>query len=116
LSFHPQAMPASQYFEAIRLQDEEKAWKFHDAIYENQRKLQNGESFLKSLAKDLKVDMKKLEKDVKSEAVQKRINEDMEEAAKFGFQGTPGFLLNGIPVKGAYPTSHFDNLIEELKK
>lgn len=116
LSFHPQAMPASQYYEAIRLQDPKKAWEFHDRIYQDQRKLQNGESFLKSIAKDLKVDMTRLAKDIKSEAVQKRIDQDMAEAAKFGFQGTPGFLLNGIPVKGAYPTSHFDGLIEELKK
>lgn len=116
LSFHPQAMPASQYYEAIRLQSPEKAWQFHDAIYQNQRKLQNGESFLKAEAKKLGVDMNKLAKDVKSEAVQSRIDADMAEAAKFGFQGTPGFLLNGIPVKGAYPTSHFDGLIEELKK
>jgi protein-disulfide isomerase len=116
LSFHPQAMVASQYYEAIRLQSPEKAWQFHDAIYKDQRKLQNGEAFMKSLAKDLKVDMNKLAKDVKSEAVQKRIDADMEEAAKFGFQGTPGFILNGIPVKGAYPAAHFDSLIEELKK
>lgn len=116
LSFHPQAMPASQYYEAIRLQDPKKAWEFHDRIYKDQRKLQNGEAFLKSIAKDLKVDMKKLEKDVKSEAVQKRIDADMAEAAKFGFQGTPGFLLNGVPVKGAYPTSHFEGLVDELVK
>jgi protein-disulfide isomerase len=116
LSFHPQAMPASQYYEAIRLQSPEKAWAFHDAIYKNQRALQNGEKFLKEEAKKLKVDMTKLAADVKSEAVQKRIDADMAEAAKFGFQGTPGFLLNGIPVKGAYPTQHFDDLISELKK
>ncbi len=116
LSFHPQAMPASQYYEAIRLQSPEKAWKFHDAIYLNQRALQNGEKFLQAEAKKLGVDMKRLAKDVKSEAVQARIDADMAEAGKFGFQGTPGFLLNGIPVKGAYPTSHFDGLIEELKK
>jgi protein-disulfide isomerase len=116
LSFHPQAMPAAQYYEAIRLQSPEKAWQFHDEIYKNQRKLQNGEAFLKEIAKKLKVDMAKLAKDAKSESVQKRIDADMAEAAKYGFQGTPGFLLNGIPVKGAYPTSHFDGLIEELKK
>jgi protein-disulfide isomerase len=116
LSFHPHAMPASQYFEAIKNQSAEKAWQFHDRIYKDQRKLQNGEAFLKSLAKELGVDMKRLEKDVKSEEVMKRIEHDMEQAAKFGFQGTPGFLLNGVPVKGAYPTSHFVNLIEELKK
>ena len=116
LSFHPQAMPAAQYYEAIRLQSPEKAWQFHDAIYKNQRALQNGEKFLKEEAKKLKVDMDKLAKDVKSEAVQKRIDQDMAEAAKFGFQGTPGFLLNGVPVKGAYPAQHFDDLITELKK
>jgi protein-disulfide isomerase len=116
LSFHPQAMPASQYYEAIRLQSPEKAWEFHDAIYKNQRALQNGEKFLEAEAKKLKVDMAKLKNDIKSEAVQKRIDADMAEAAKFGFQGTPGFILNGIPVKGAYPTSHFEGLIEELKK
>ena len=116
LSFHPQAMPAAQYYEAIRLQSPEKAWAFHDAVYKNQRALQNGEKFLKEEAKKAGADMAKLAKDVKSEAVQKRIDGDMAEAAKFGFQGTPGFLLNGIPVKGAYPTQHFDDLIAELKK
>ncbi len=116
LSFHPQAMIASQYYEALRLQDPEKAFKLHDAIYLNQRSLQNGEKFLQAEAKKTGADMARLAKDVKSEAVMKRIQQDIEEAGKFGFQGTPGFLLNGVPVKGAYPTSHFDDLISKLKE
>jgi protein-disulfide isomerase len=116
LSFHPQAMIASQYYEAIRLQNAEKAFKFHDEIYMNQRQLQGGEKFLQATAKKVGADMGKLAKDVKSEAVMKRIQADIEEAGKFGFQGTPGFLLNGVPVKGAYPTSHFDDLISKLKE
>jgi protein-disulfide isomerase len=115
LSFHPQAMISAQYYEAIRIQSPEKAAQFHDGIYKDQGKLRNGEPFLKKLAQDLKVDMKKLAVDVKSEAVKKRIEADMEEASKFGFQGTPGFLLNGVPVKGAYPTSHFEGIIDQLK-
>jgi protein-disulfide isomerase len=115
LSFHPQAMIASQYFEAVRLQSEAKAADFHDRIYKDQRKLQGGEGFLKAIAKDLKVDMGKLAKDVNSDAVKKRIEADIAEAGKYGFQGTPGFLLNGIPVKGAYPTQHFVDLVEKLK-
>ncbi len=116
LSFHPMAMPAARYFEAIKIQSAEKAWEFHDRVYKDQRKLQNGDGFLKSVAKELKVDMKKLETDLKSEDIEKHIEHDMAQAGKFGFQGTPGFLLNGIPVKGAYPASHFVNLIEELQK
>ena len=116
LSFHPQAMPASQYYEAIRLQSADKAYKFHDEIYKNQQALKNGEKFLKEMAKKVGADMIKLDKDVKSEAVMKRIQQDIEEAGKFGFQGTPGFLLNGIPVKGAYPASHFEDLIKKLQE
>lgn len=115
LSFHQNAMIASQYFEAIRLQDVDKAFKFHDMVFENQRKLKSGEKFLKDLAKKVGADMGKLAKDVNSEAVKKRIDEDMAEAAKFGMQGTPGFIINGVPVKGAYPTSHFDDILKKLK-
>ncbi|MEX0798265.1 MAG: thioredoxin domain-containing protein [Bacteriovoracaceae bacterium] len=116
LSFHPNAMPASQYYEAIRLQNEDKAVKFHDELFENQSKIKQGEKYFKSLAKKLGVDMKKLAKDVNSQKVKDRIEGDLKEAAKFGFQGTPGFLLNGIPVKGAYPTSHFVDLIKKLEE
>lgn len=116
LSFHPNAMPASQYYEAIRLQSEKKAWKFHDNLYENPSKIKLGEKYFKSVAKKLKVNMKKLAKDVKSKKVQDRIDADLAEAKKFGFNGTPGFLLNGIPVKGAYPESHFVKIVDELKK
>lgn len=116
LSFHPQAMISAEYYEAIRLQNPAKAWKFHDKVLENQRQLSTGENFLKKIAKDLGVDMTKLATDLKSKKVEERIKADMEEAQKFGFQGTPGFLLNGIPVKGAYPPDHFDKIIDELKK
>lgn len=116
LSFHKQAMISAQYYEALRLQSHEKAIKFHDGIFKNQGKLKNGEAFLKKLAKEVGADMAKLAKDYKSKAIQKRIDEDMAEAAKFGFQGTPGFLLNGIPLKGAYPITEFDKIIGELKK
>lgn len=116
LSFHPNAEPASRYYEAIRIQSHEKAIKFHDELYDNQRKIQNGEKYFAKVAKDLGVDMNKLKKDVASEEVQKRIDEDKAEAAKFGFQGTPGFTVNGIPVKGAYPFSHFEEIIKELEK
>jgi len=116
LSFHPNAMPASQYYEALRLQKESLAAKFHDELYENQGKLRQGEKFLKSVAKKLGANMGKLAKDIKSDKVNKRIQEDLAEAKKFGFNGTPGFLLNGVPVRGAYPASHFDGIIAELKK
>lgn len=116
LSFHQQAMVASQYYEALRMQNHELAFKFHDEIYKNQKKLRNGEAFLKEIAKKLGANMEKLAKDHKTQAVLDRIQEDQEEAASFGMQGTPGFLINGIPVRGAYPAAHFKDIVKELEK
>lgn len=116
LSFHKSAMLAAQYYEAIRLQDAKKAYKFHDMIFENQRGLKKGEKFLRGLAKKVGANMKKIKKDLNSKFVMERIEQDKKEAAKFGMQGTPGFLLNGIPVKGAYPASHFYGIVDELVK
>jgi protein-disulfide isomerase len=111
-NIHPEAMPSAQWMEAIALQNEEKSWKFHDKLFENQDKL--GDAFYRQVAKELGVDVEKAAKDAKSKAVQDRIDADMAEAKKFGFSGTPGFLINGVPLRGAYPLPHFDKIVERL--
>lgn len=116
LSFHQQAMLAAQYYEAIFLVSPKKAFAFHDEIFANQPKIKMGDKYLKKAAKKIGANMSKLAKMVKSDKVINRIKEDMAEAQKFGMQGTPGFLLNGVPVKGAYPLSHFDQIISKLKE
>lgn len=116
LSFHEQAMISAKYYEAVRMQDEKKAFAFHDEVFKNQRKLKNGVAFLEATAKQVGADMGKLKKDLNSDAVTKRIEADMKEAGSFGMQGTPGFLLNGVPVRGAYPPEYFTTIVEELKK
>ena len=115
LDIHPMAMPAAKYFEAVALQDVKKAEKFHDAVYENQKELREGrEKFLKDTAKKVGANMAQLEKDVNGETVAKKIKADMEEAQKFEFSGTPGYLINGISIKGAYPFPEFKKIIDKL--
>jgi protein-disulfide isomerase len=117
LDFHKLAMPAAKYFEAIALQSTEKAYKFHDELYENRSKLlAEKEGYLKKLAKKVGANMTKLAKDVESEEVKKRIEDDLAEARKFEFSGTPGFLINGISLRGAYPPSEFEKIIEKILK
>ncbi len=116
LSFHEQAMISAQYYEAIRLQDEKKAFNFHDEIFKNQAKLKNGAAFLDATAKKVGADLAKVKKDINSQGVKDRIDADVKEAGSFGMQGTPGFLLNGVPVRGAYPADYFSGLIDELQK
>lgn len=114
LDFHPFAMPAAKYFEAVAKQDPKKAEKFHDEVFSNQKELnQDGEKFLKATVKKVGANLAKAEKDMNSESVQKRISTDMEEAKKFEFSGTPGFLINGVSLRGAYPFPEFKKIIDK---
>jgi protein-disulfide isomerase len=112
LNFHPLAMPAAQWFEALYLQNPEKAWAFHDMLFENQSKL--GEDYFKTVTKDLGLDAAKAAKDAKSEAVAKKIEADMVEAKSFGIEGTPAYLINGVPLRGAYPVEAFEKIIAKF--
>ncbi|OFZ24958.1 MAG: hypothetical protein A2381_12845 [Bdellovibrionales bacterium RIFOXYB1_FULL_37_110] len=113
---HAQAPLAAEYFEAIAVQSVEKAYKFHDELYSNQRSIQKGEDFFKAVVRKLNVDANKLATDLKSERVKKKMENDQMEAQKFEFQGTPGFLLNGIPIYGALPVEYFESIIDRLKQ
>jgi len=109
---HPNARPASRYFEAIGRQSAEKAYAFHNYVFENQPKLKEGESFLKAAAKAVGADQGKINEALKDKSIDERINADMEEARKFGISGTPGFIINGVALKGAYPFENFKQIID----
>ncbi len=107
---------ASKYFLGIAQQSEEKAWKFHDALFADRNKLvTDGEAFLKTTAQDLGVDMKRLAKDVHSKKVSDIMAEDQQDAQKLGVEGTPYFLVNDLVVRGALPPDLFKKAIDMAK-
>lgn len=108
LDFHKMALPAALYFEAIKVQDRAKAFKFYELVFENQRQMSD-ESFLKKVAQAAGADINKIQQDMKSEEVKQIIEEDMAEFQKFGFDGTPVILVNGVALHGAQN-------IEELER
>ncbi len=118
LDFHPLAMPSAKYYEAVARQGSDKAEKFHDAIFTNQADLNSKkEAFLKEAARKVGADMKKLEKDLNDPTLLDTISKDMEEAKKFNITGTPGFIINGVSLRGAYPFEEFKTIIDRhLKK
>ena len=112
---HPMAMPAAKMYEAIALQDNAKALKFKDEVFDQQDKLgSGGEKFLEQVAKDVGANVAKAKKDAEGDAVKKRLSVDADEAAKFGFTGTPGYLVNGISIRGAYPIEEFKAIIDRF--
>ena len=72
-----------------------------------------GEEYMKSLAKKLGANMQDLSKNLSNAKIQSRIEADMEEARKFGISGTPGFIINGVSLKGAYPFPEFKQIIDQ---
>ena len=56
--------------------------------------------------------MERLKKELHSQQVKQKIAKDMAEANGFGFTGTPAFLVNGVPLKGAQPPEEFAQVID----
>jgi protein-disulfide isomerase len=113
LPIHPMAMPAARRFEAIALQDQKKAFAYHDLVFTHQDKLEaQGEKFLDQAAKQAGANIARMKKDMQSKTVLGRIEGDMEEAEKFDITGTPGFVINGVSLKGAYPLGAFKEIID----
>lgn len=106
---------AAEYMEALAMQDKSKAIKFHGELFANQRELRGGgEEYIKKVAKSVGADMAKLQKDRKSDTVKKRLENDIAEAQKFEFNGTPGFMINGAAIHGAYPYDFFKKVIDTV--
>lgn len=117
LNFHPLAMPAAKAYEAIALQSKEKAMKFQDELFANQRNLgSEKEAFIEAAAKKVGADVARMKKDMESDKVTRLVNQDIEEGKAMGVRGTPAFLVNGIFVSGARPASDFNMIIERILK
>lgn len=110
LSFHPQADPAARAAYAAAKQG--KYYEYHDKLFEYQNEL--GEDLYIRIAKELGLNIDKFNRDRNSEEVAQLVKNDAEQASRLGFNGTPGFALNGVKILGAYPQEHFEKVIEAL--
>ncbi len=110
LPFHKDAPGAS--LAALAAGKQGKFWEMHKKLFENQRRLQ--EEHLAEYAKELGLNVDKFKKDMADPALQKQIDADKAEAAKFGARGTPAFFINGRKITGAQPFENFKKLIDEL--
>lgn len=115
LDFHKMAYPAAQYFEAIKIQDKTKAFKFLDYVFQNQRQLTD-EAFLKKAATAVSANMSKLANDLKSDKIGMTIEEDMNEFKNFGFTGTPVVLINGVALQGAQKLEELERVLRLTQK
>lgn len=68
---------------------------------------------LEKLAEKLKLDVKKYQADVASQACKDQIDRQERELARVGTRGTPAFYINGRYLSGAQPFEVFKRVIDE---
>lgn len=94
---HPMAEWAAETAEAAAAQG--KFWPVHDVLFENQRRFGDDAFFAEREAK-LKLDVRRLAREVADRAYTARIEEDMTSGIRSGVNGTPTFFINGVRYDG----------------
>jgi len=111
-SIHPFAYKAATAALAAHAQG--KFWAFHTTLFEHYKTLNDAR--IQEIAKELKLDMEKFNREMKDPSLQKLIARDIEDGRRAGVEGIPKIFVNGkLPREGSL--QGLEDLIEaELKK
>ncbi len=111
LPFHPHAAPAARAARAVMdLAGPSAFFGFVGALFGDQSHLDAED--LERVAAAYGVAPAALEARAQSPEVVARVDADVTLANRLGIDGTPGFLINGIPISGAVPAIEFTGPIE----
>ena len=97
----PGSVEAAQVAVAVRMQDKggKKYLEFHQKLLGGRGQVDKAKAL--AVAKDVGLDMARLDKDMKSEEVSKTIEESMKLAEALGLNGTPSYVIGNDVVIGA---------------
>lgn len=90
-NLHPHAELAAEAAEAAAAQG--KFWAMHDALYENQERLDL--LLIQTLAERLELDMNRFLRELSDHTYRERIKKDFMSGVHSGANGTPTFFING---------------------
>lgn len=92
-----------------------KAWDFEGPKFRDATALTR--DGVVRVARGLRLDMRRFEADLDSDACKAQVAGDLSTMAKVGTRGTPAFYINGRFLSGAQPIERFEVIIdEELQK
>jgi protein-disulfide isomerase len=97
----PGSVEAAQVAVAVRMQDKtgKKYLEFHQKLLGGRGQVDKAKAL--ATAKDIGLDMARLEKDLKSDEVTKTLEESMKLAEALGLNGTPSYVIGNDVVVGA---------------
>ena len=114
-SIHPWAEGAAIAAECAKQQSGEGFWSLYNALFKNQRDLNQGnlKEKVTQFAKEANLDEAKFTQCFDSKASQAQVDKDVEEATAVGANSTPTFFINGRRLEGAQPFENFKSIIDQ---
>jgi protein-disulfide isomerase len=97
----PGSMEAAKVAVAVRMQDKtgKKYLEFHQKMLMGRGQADKARAM--AVAKDIGLDMARLEKDLKSDEIEATLQESLKLAEALGLNGTPSYVINSDVVVGA---------------
>jgi protein-disulfide isomerase len=108
LPMHPQARIGAEASLCAAAQG--KFWEMHDWLFAHKDQI-NRDAMVEQV-KTMGMDPEAFGSCLDANTFSARIDADSKEARSFGITGTPGFLINGIAVRGAQPLEEFERIID----
>ncbi|MBX7082612.1 MAG: thioredoxin domain-containing protein, partial [Nannocystaceae bacterium] len=109
LPIHPEARNAAKA--ALAAARQGKFWAMHDKLFESQFELAPAK--YPEYAAALGLDAARFAADFADPALDRRLDEDVAVAKRFGVSGTPAFFVNGRFLSGNQSLAVFDALVNE---
>lgn len=117
-NIHPNAHISAQAAYAAYKQG--KFFEIKDLLFENQTewdKSSDPTGIFNDYAKELKLDLAKFQKDLKSQEAKNYVNDSENKALSEGMNSTPTFIVNGVKIQNPQGYDEFKKLIDnELNK
>ncbi len=113
LPFHDKATPAAEAArEAFAQGGNEKFWRFHDLMFQNQQNLERAD--LERYATQVGLNMTRFRAALDGHTHTAAIDRDKQLATTINAQGTPNFFINGSNIVGAQPYEKFKELVDAV--
>ena len=112
----PGSVEAAQVAVAVRMQDKtgKKYFEFHQKLLGGRGQVDKAKAL--ATAKDVGLDMARLDKDLKSEEVAKTLDESMKLAEALGLNGTPSYVIGNDVVVGAVGQAALSQKIQAARQ
>jgi protein-disulfide isomerase len=112
----PSSVEVAQVAVAVRMQDKtgKKYLEFHQKLLTGRGQVDKAKAM--AAAKEIGLDMARIEKDLKSDEIGKTLEESMKLAEALGLNGTPSYVINNDVVIGAVGVAALSQKIQAARK